>query len=384
MVRRHPAWPVLSLIPVHIRAAAARQPIRPAEESIMKAQRSTVLSRGHSIARRHTLGAIGAAAATLAAPALAQSTGRLRYLKPIVAGLNGKEGDPSYISIARIPQILKDKYEVDLELRVHPSSTLGNDLQQLEAVQSGFIDITSNVTGQFAQFNQSFTFVDLPYAITSWDMANRLFASDLWKEQARKFEAATPLVVLPPVGAGGFRLLWNSKRPLPSPDAVKGLKFRTTGSPAEIALVRAWGGSPTPLAWTETYNGLKNGLIEGMHVQPIWTFNFKMHEVLRYATAVDAIFAVQFQVMNRNTFNAMPAPIRERFMKAAAEAAAEANALDRKLEADFTARLKGEKMEIYVPSAAEKKLWMTRGESVWETAAKSIDKSVLDRMVALR
>jgi TRAP-type C4-dicarboxylate transport system substrate-binding protein len=71
-------------------------------------------------------------------------------------------------------------------------------------------------------------------------------------------------------------------------------------------------------------------------------------------------------------------------MKAAAEAAAEANALDRKLEADFTARLKGEKMEIYVPSAAEKKLWMTRGESVWETAAKSIDKSVLDRMVALR
>ena len=337
-----------------------------------------------SVARRDSLRRVGAAAAVLAAPSLVQASGRLRYLKPIVAGLNAKEGDPSYISIARIPQILKEKYEVDLELRVHPSSALGTDLSQLEAVQTGFIDITSNVTGQFAQFSNAFTFVDLPYAITSWDMGARLFNSDLWRDQARRFESQTPLVVLPPVGAGGFRLLWNSRRALPAPDAVKGLKFRTTTSPAEIALIRAWGGSPTPLAWTETYNGLKNGLVDGMHVQPIWTFGFKMHEVLRHATAVDSIFAVQFQVMNRNSFNAMPAAIRERFMKAAAEAAAEANALDRKLEGEFTAKLTAAKMEIYRPSAAEMQAWRTRGESVWQTEAKGIDKSVLDRMVALR
>jgi TRAP-type transport system periplasmic protein len=338
-------------------------------------------------ARRHTLKALGAAGVMvggLAAPAIVKAQGRLKYLKPIVAGLNAKEGDPSYLSIARIPQILKDKYDVDLELRVHPSSALGTDLSQLEAVQTGFIDITSNVTGQFAQFSDAFTFVDLPYAITSWDMAERLFGSDLWKEQARKFEAKTPLMVLPPVGAGGFRLLWNSKRALPTPAAVNGLKFRTTASPAEIALIKTWNGSPTPLAWTETYNGLKNGLIDGMHVQPIWTFGFKMHEVLKHATDVGAIFAVQFQVMNKNSFNAMPPQIRERFMKAAADAAAEANALDRKLENDFANKLRAEKMEIYKPSAAEMKEWQSRGESTWQTEAKNIEKSVLDRMVALR
>ena len=334
--------------------------------------------------RRRTLRAFGAAGVVLGAPAIVKAQGRLRYLKPIVAGLNAKEGDPSYLSIARIPQILKDKYEVDLELRVHPSSALGTDLSQLEAVQTGFIDITSNVTGQFTQFDKSFAFVDLPYAITNWDMANRLFTSDLWREQARRFESATPLVVLPPVGAGGFRLLWNSKRALPTPAAVNGLKFRTTASPAEIALVRAWNGSPTPLAWTETYNGLKNGLIDGMHVQPIWTYGFKMHEVLKHATEVGAIFAVQFQVMNKNSFNAMPAAIRERFMRAAADAAAEANALDRKLESEFTAKLRAEKMEIYKPSAAEMKEWQSRGEGTWQTEAKDVDRNVIQRMVALR
>lgn len=325
-----------------------------------------------------------ASASVLGFPSIVRAQGRLRYLKPIVAGLNSKEGDPSYLSISRIPQILKEKYDVDLELRVHPSSALGTDLSQLEAVQTGFIDITSNVTGQFEQFSKAFAFVDLPYAVTNWDMANRLFASTLWAEQAKKFEAATPLVVLPPVGAGGFRLLWNSRRALPTPASVNGLKFRTTASPAEIGLIKAWNGSPTPLAWTETYNGLKNGLIDGMHVQPIWTYGFKMHEVLKYATEVNAIFAVQFQVMNKNAFMAMPAPIRERFMKAAADAATEANALDRVQENEFKAKLAAAKMDIYRPSAAEAREWQSRGESVWQTEAKDIDKLVIDRMLALR
>ena len=85
-------------------------------------------------------------------PAIVRAQGTQRYLKPIVAGLNSKVGDPSYESIARISKILKEKYDVELEIQVHPSSVLGNDLAQLESVQTGFIDITSNVTAQFGQY----------------------------------------------------------------------------------------------------------------------------------------------------------------------------------------------------------------------------------------
>src|SRR5262245_32702704 len=325
-----------------------------------------------------------AAAATLAMPAIVRAQGTQRYLKPIVAGLNSKPGDPSYESIARIPKILKEKYDVQLEMQVHPSSVLGSDLAQLESVQTGFIDITSNVTGQFAQYSKAFTFVDLPYAVTSWDMAERLFASDLWKQQAAKFEADCGLVPLPPVGAGGFRLLWNSRRATPEPAAVKGLKYRTTNSPAEIALIKAWGGNPTPIAWTETYNSLKNGLVDGIHVQPIWTYGFNMFEVVKHATEVGAIFAVQFQVINKNSLNSMPAAIRQKFLMAAADAAKEANEMDRKFESEFRQMLVDKKMEIHKPSAAEMKMWQSAGEALWPEYGKGIDKSVLERMVALR
>lgn len=337
--------------------------------------------------RRDVLRLAGAAAfavPVLGAPAIVRAQGTKRYLKPIVAGLNAKEGDPSYISISRIPEILKEKYDIELEIQIHPNSTLGSDISQLEAVQTGFIDITSNTTSQFTVFSDAFAVVDLPYAITDWDMANRLFKSDLWKQQSKVFEDATPLVVLPAVGAGGFRMLWNNQRPLPSPAEVDGLKFRSTRSPLVIELLENWGGNPTPLAWTETYNALKNSLVDGFHVQPIWTYLFKMYEVLKYATEVDASFSVQFQVMNKNTYMSMPEDIRTAFFEAAQMAADEGNAKDEELEGSYKGKLREAGMEIYTPTAAEKKLWMAGGEKVWETQGSSIDKSVVDQLLALR
>ena len=82
----------------------------------------------------------------------------------------------------------------------------------------------------------------------------------------------------------------------------------------------------------ETYTALQQGVVDGFHVQPIWTFLFKMHEVLKYATEVDSLYAIQFQVMNANTFNSMPEDIQKPFLLAAQEAAVMANAKDRGLE----------------------------------------------------
>lgn len=338
----------------------------------------------HILPRRRLLAGVGSlGAAAFAAPAIVRAQQTKRILKPIVAGLNAKAGDPTYESIARIAPILHEKYGVEAEIQVHPSSVLGTDIQQLEAVQMGYIDITSNVTAQFAAYSDAFSFVDLPYAITSWEMFKRLIASELWKQQAAKFEAKLPLKVLPPVGGGGFRLLWNNKRATPVPASVAGLKYRTTNSLMEIALVRGWGGNPTPMAWTETYNALSSGVVEGIHVQPIWTYRFNMYEVLTYATETKAIFAVQFQVMNVNTWKSFPPEIQQAFMGAANDAAAEANARDQASEGEFKQKLRDKKMTIYTPSDTEMAEWRKPGEALWSNA-KGVDPTTLKSLTALR
>jgi TRAP-type C4-dicarboxylate transport system substrate-binding protein len=341
---------------------------------------------GRKISRRHVvkISAALTAGVVIGAPAIVRSQQAKRFDRPVVAGLNGMEGDPSHLSISRIPEILREKYDVEMDFQIHTMSTAGTDIEQLESVQTGLIDITSHVTQQFSPFSNKFSFVDLPYAITDWDMALRLFKSDLWKTQAVGFESEVPLKVLPPVGAGGFRLLSNNVRALPAPAAVDGLKFRTVRSPLSIELIRNWGGIPTPLPWTETYQALKTGVVDGFHAQPIWTFQFDMHEALNYATEVKAIFSVQFQVMNINTFNAMPESMREVFLLAAQEAADEATRQDQGIENFYRSELTKAGMEIYRPTAAEAKQWAVLGEAVWETEGKNVDRDVLNGLMALR
>jgi TRAP-type C4-dicarboxylate transport system substrate-binding protein len=340
------------------------------------------------ISRRQALKTAGAAAAAGAVvtgfPALTRSAQAKKFLKPIVAGLNAKEGDPTDISIRLIPEILKEKYDVEMEIQIHPSSTLGTDVSQLEAVQTGFIDITSNTSSQFTVFDDAFSFVDLPYMIPDWDTGERLFKSDLWKQQAAKFESNVPIKVLPPVGAGGHRMLWNNKRPLHEPGDVNGLKFRSTRSDLVIELIRNWGGNPTPIPWVETYTAIQQGVVDGYHVQAIWTYLFKMHEVLKYATEVNASFAIQFQVLNANTWNSMPEDIQKPFMMAAQEAADIANQKDRELENFYKGKLREAGMEIYTPTAAEFAKWQAQGQKVWTSAGKDVPKAVVDAAVALQ
>ena len=327
---------------------------------------------------------VGAAVGTLGFPAIVRSQQTKRLLKPIVAGLNAKEGDPTYNSIALVPKILREKYDVQVDFQIHPSSSLGTDLSQLDAVQTGFIDITSNTTQQFSQYDRSFDVMDLPYIFTDWDMFYRVAKSDVWRRQAAAFESKVPLKVLPPVGSGGFRLLSNNVRRLPDPEAVNGLKFRSLTAALDVEMFKAWHANPTPMPWTEVYTALQQGVVNGYHVQPIWTYQFKHYEVLKYATEVKAIFSIQFQVMNMNTWKSIPAAIQKPMLMAFEEAAQIANQQDQTSEERYKGELKQKAMEIYTPSAGEMKKWRDAGESVWNTAGKDIDKGLIASLVKMR
>lgn len=335
-----------------------------------------------AISRRRLMAtAVGTAVVVAGFPAIVRSQQAKRLLKPIVAGLNGKEGDPSYNSIALIPKILREKYDVQIEMQIHPAQTLGSLESQAEGVQTGFIDITSFSSSQLSFWTDTYEFLDLPYVLSSWDMALRFYNSDLFRRLATQVESKVKVRMLPPVGAGGFRILWNRQRPLASPDDVRGLKFRTTASAIEQSLIRAWGGNPTVIPFNEAYVGIQQGVIDGFYVQPIWNFNFKFFEVLKHGTHVQANFATQLQVMNAATFNAMPEAIQKAFMAAAQDAAEIANPQDRELEARFTRELQGKGVQIHTPSPAELAKWRDKGQQVWSGA--KFDQSLVRELQAM-
>jgi len=306
-----------------------------------------------------------------------------KFLRPIVCGLNARKGDPTYNSVAWIPEILKEKYNIEITFQLHHSSELGTDVDQIEAVQNGFIDLTSNSTSNVGGFTNAYNWANLPYSIVSREAAYRIYKSDLMADSSAKAERDMGVKVLPYVDAGGFRLLSNSKRPLRVPADVQGLKFRVTQAPISSAIIRAWGGNPTPIPWTETYTSIKQGVVDGMHVQPIWTFGFRFYEVLKHATEVGDTYAIQVQILNRNTWNIFPKDVQEAIMKAADEAADRANRQDWELESKMIQNLKEKGMVIYTPAAAEMKAWREAAMALWEEYGKEkhgVTRPQLDRI----
>ena len=339
-----------------------------ANQTEYKEKRSSNLSclSRRSILKGASVMTFGSVVGVLGSPSIVRSAQEKKFSRPLVAGIGAKEGDPTFIALSEIPRILREKYDVEIDIQIHPSSMLGTTQSQLEAVQTGFIDLTSESSATFGQFTDSWQFLDLPYVITGWDMAQRFFDSDIFKERSAHMEAKMPVKVLPALSAGGYRVLWNNVKQVKTPDALSGLKLRSTKSPADIALIKAWGGNPTPIAWTESYTSLQQGVVEGIYLQPIWAYLFNFHEVLRHGTDMEANFVSQIQVMNINTWNSFPDQIKEPFILAAREAALLGTTKDRELEGQYKKKLAASGIEMYKPTSKELRDWKERGNSIWE------------------
>ncbi|MCC6002157.1 MAG: TRAP transporter substrate-binding protein [Pararhodobacter sp.] len=319
------------------------------------------------LTKRGFLAGSVAAASVLASPSILRAQGRRGWDRPIIAALNAREGDPTDISIRRIPEILAEQYDIDITIEIYPSSQLAADIGQLEGVQNGLWDIASNATAAFFGFTRAFHFMDLPFLYPTWDDALEAVRSDFMLERFAAAEAEMPLKILPIVGAGGYRLLSNKLREVRIPSDMAGIKFRSSfgGSVVDQNTITAWGGVPVPLGWSESYTGAQQGIIEGMFVQPIWTYIARFHEIMGHATRVPSNWVGQLQVMHHQTWADMPDDIKGPFMEAAQMAADEGNALDRALEDDFVAQLNDNGMTVYEPNADEMAEWRELALATW-------------------
>jgi len=361
------------------------------EDSTMRRAEPRKNSENSLISRRQALKAssavaIGAAAGLTGFPAIVRSAGMQKFGRPIIAPIGSKPDEPFYVAITGVQKILKEKYDWEINMLTQPYGTLGSNRGQLVSVQSGFIDIAPGSTGNWSSLTKLWQFMDMPYLFDDWEHAMRTVTSDVWWETAKKMEDELGTIkVLPASTSGGFRMLSNNTRKLITPNDVQGLKFRTTASPLDVGLIRSWGGNPSPIDWFETYTSIQQNVVNGIHVQPYWTHRFNFFEVLKHATEVRAVWAVNVMVMNRQTYEAMPEALQDAFMEAAKEASDIANKKDWGWEELYKDKLRQDGVDVYKPSEAEYQEWRKAGETVWESdAAKSIDKSMVDKVMAQR
>src|SRR6266542_4035842 len=175
----------------------------------------------------------------------------------------------------------KSKGRIKIELHINNSIAKGEGAH-LEGAQLGTIDIVAIGSAPIGgMFEPTYQALDLPFLWASREQVWKVMDGPFGQELLKKMEAKGVRAFC--FGGGwGFRNMMSNKRPIQTPDDMKGQTIRVQESPTYIALMKALGANPVPMAYVEVYLAMKQGTIDGMELPSFTVTSDKFHEVTKY------------------------------------------------------------------------------------------------------
>lgn len=269
------------------------------------------------------------------------------------------------------------KHKVDL----FPNGQLGSEETTVNSASMGTLDFSVLAINNITPFSPSVGVLTLPYVIQSAEEAKKLVTGDIGKELVANTVRDAGVRI---VGwtFTGFRVLTNSKRPVKTLADLKGLKIRVPKNEIMIASYQAWGINPTPMAWSETFTALQQGVVDGQDNPYITVNSMKFNEVQKYVTNIRYVFSLEPIIIGEGTLKRQPADVQKAILEAGAEATEHSYKFLLDTEEKIKKELTAKGMQISDPADGEKE-WISKATTqVWPKFYESIGgKDKLDKVL---
>ena len=190
-------------------------------------------------------------------------------------------------------KLVSEKSNGSITVNVYPGETMGTSAEMADACSTGDVDFYIASTGQYTQRYKPFSIIEAFYMFRDRDHLFKFYESDSFKKLSDGLAETCNVHILAPVYYG-VREMTTSKVALKNPEDFKGLKMRAANEPLPIAAIEALGGTPTPIAYNETYLALQQGVADGQENPPMSILAMKFFEVQKYLNLTDH----QYQMMN--------------------------------------------------------------------------------------
>ncbi|NEX60851.1 TRAP transporter substrate-binding protein [Noviherbaspirillum galbum] len=233
-----------------------------------------------------------------------------------------------------------------VKVEIYANSTLYKDKEELEALQLGAVQMLAPSLAKFGPLGvKEFEVFDLPYIFPSKDVLYRVTEGPIGQGLMKKLEPKGIIGLA--YWDNGFKVM-SANKPLHHPADFKGLKMRIQSSKVLDAQMRQLGANPQVMAFSEVYQALQTGVVDGTENPPSNLYTQKMHEVQKHVTLSNHGYLGYAVIVNKKFWDGLPADIRKALDGAMKDATKYANAIsqqenDRALDA---VRKSG-KTEIY-------------------------------------
>jgi C4-dicarboxylate-binding protein DctP len=276
---------------------------------------------------------------------------------------------------------LAEKYtNGKVKVEVYPNSTLYKDKEELEALQLGAVQMLAPSNSKFGPMGiKDFEVFDLPYLLPNKTALRKVTDGPLGKAMLKKLE--TKGMVGLAYWDNGFKAM-SANRPLRMPEDYKGLKFRIQSSKVLEAQFRTLGAIPQVMAFSEVYQALQTGVVDGQENTPSNIFTQKFYEVQKYTTLTNHGYIGYVVVVNKKFWDDLPADIRGQLQKAMDEATIYSNDISEKENVEGLDDIKKSgKTEIIVPTAAETAAMRKAMEPLYQEMGGRVGKQLIDDVV---
>jgi tripartite ATP-independent transporter DctP family solute receptor len=237
----------------------------------------------------------------------------------------------------------------EIEIQVFPASQLGTEQEILEGVQLGTIHMFEGSTGSAGRFLPELEAFAGPFLWKDLHHMLNVTRGSIGEHLNQRLIKKNGMRILDMGWLFGHRNLTTKNKAVYKPADVKGLKIRVQPTTIYLEMIRAMGGSPTPIDWKEVYMSLQTGVVDGQE-NPIGViYSAKLNEVQNYLMLTQHITQNQIVIINESVFQGLTPEQRGIIQAAVIEAGDYQNALIEKGAREDLEKLKKAGMNVIGP-----------------------------------
>ena len=187
---------------------------------------------------------------------------------------------PVHLAMVSMAENCAKLSEGNLTIEIYPSGQLGSEQQCVELLQIGSLAITKVSAAVLESFTDDYKVLGLPYLFRSKEHAFKVLDGEIGQELLLSTEKKWIRGLC--FYDAGSRSFYTIDKAVLTPDDLAGLKIRVMKSKTALEMVKALGGSPTPLSWGELFTALQSGVVDGAENNPPSFYTSHHYEVCKH------------------------------------------------------------------------------------------------------
>ncbi|MFP5512752.1 MAG: TRAP transporter substrate-binding protein [Alphaproteobacteria bacterium] len=231
---------------------------------------------------------------------------------------NAAPGNPKAEASLKFAELVAQKTDGRVKIEVGGSAQYGDDVEALTSMRLGTLAFSANSQGTTSGVVPDYAVLGLPFLFQSLPQAWKVLDGPV----AKKLDDASKAkgLVLLAMWDNGIRHVSNNVRPITKPEDLAGVKVRTPPDPMTVDIFKALGANPTPLAFSELYIALQQGVVDGQENPLMNIHSSKLFEVQKYISLTGHKYESTPLLASKMVFDTLSKADQKAVLEAAAEA----------------------------------------------------------------